>query len=384
MGKFTVLQVIKPIQHYIKFPKLWIDNTVFRLHAKLSVLFLFAGCMLISVDQFLGRPIDCLVTKGRIGQEMMNTYCWIHSTFVLPKNVSMEEAPQDSLVEAHPGVGTFQQDSRVVEHKYYQWVCFVLIAQGLCFLAPYHLWKKWEGGKTGETIPAQLNHQVSDKRMPCFATNQNLISKAQVQEAVASMKERILEDSANGKYSHLLKKFAFCETLNFLNVVMQIFFIDVFLGGVFTTYGRDVFWMSQEDPDRRMDPMDRVFPKVGKCTFNKFGPSGTLEKIDGMCILSLNIINEKIYILLWFWFILLAVVSVLQLIYRLATLCSPAIRQLILSVVSEESQHVNALCKNLTEGQWFTLILISKNIDRRIFSQLIRELTVSPQKRKTV
>ena len=55
--------------------------------------------------------------------------------------------------------------------------------------------------------------------------------------------------------------------------------------------------MSEEDPNLRKDPLNSVFPKVAKCTFNKFGPSGTIEKFDGLCILSLNIINEKVALL---------------------------------------------------------------------------------------
>ena len=31
--------------------------------------------------------------------------------------------------------------------------------------------------------------------------------------------------------------------------------------------------------------------------------------IDGLCILPLNIINEKIYVFLWFWFVFVALVS---------------------------------------------------------------------------
>ena len=57
--------------------------------------------------------------------------------------------------------------------------------------------------------------------------------------------------------------------------------------------GSDVLAMSQQDPDLRDDPLNRVFPKVAKCNFNKYGPSGTVEIFDGLCILSLNIINEK-------------------------------------------------------------------------------------------
>ncbi len=63
------------------------------------------------------------------------------------------------------------------------------------------------------------------------------------------------------KLSHFYR-FFFCELLNFVNVLGQIYFMDLFLGGEFTTYGRDVVRMTEADPDLRTDPMSRVFPKV--------------------------------------------------------------------------------------------------------------------------
>ena len=57
-------------------------------------------------------------------------------------------------------------------------------------------------------------------------------------------------------------RFFFCELLNFVNVVGQIYFMDFFLGGEFTTYGSDVIAMSEMESDERNDPMARVFPKV--------------------------------------------------------------------------------------------------------------------------
>ena len=50
--------------------------------------------------------------------------------------------------------------------------------------------------------------------------------------------------------------------------------------------------MMEEDPEDRLDPMSRIFPRVTKCTFNKFGPSGSLQRRDAMCVLPVNIINE--------------------------------------------------------------------------------------------
>jgi len=54
----------------------------------------------------------------------------------------------------------------------------------------------------------------------------------------------------------------------------NIFFVDVFLGGAFLKYGTEVVRYSGMDQENRTDPMIAVFPRVTKCTFHKFGPSG--------------------------------------------------------------------------------------------------------------
>ena len=57
-------------------------------------------------------------------------------------------------------------------------------------------------------------------------------------------------------------RFFLCELLNFINVVGQIYFMDFFLGGEFTTYGTEVLAMSEQQQELRTDPMSKVFPKV--------------------------------------------------------------------------------------------------------------------------
>ena len=61
-------------------------------------------------------------------------------------------------------------------------------------------------------------------------------------------------------------KFVFCEVLNLVNVLGQIYFTDLFLGFQFTQFGRDVLSQSELDLNTREDPMHRVFPKVAKVT----------------------------------------------------------------------------------------------------------------------
>ena len=40
-----------------------------------------------------------------------------------------------------------------------------------------------------------------------------------------------------------------------------------------------------------------------------------------MCVLPLNIINEKIYVFLWFWFVTISAVTAVQMVYRFVLIC---------------------------------------------------------------
>ena len=69
--------------------------------------------------------------------------------------------------------------------------------------------------------------------------------------------------------------------------------------------------------------------RLTKCTFHKYGHSGTLEKHDALCVLATNIINEKIFVFLWFWLIFLAVITILYLIYVGAIISIPSLRRVM-------------------------------------------------------
>ena len=92
-----------------------------------------------------------------------------------------------------------------------------------------------------------------------------------------------------------------CEFGNLVIVLFNIYFTDFLLGGEFSKYGFEVFQFLQQDPEDRLDPMSRVFPRMTKCLFHTFGPSGSIQRFDTLCILALNILNEKIFTVLWFW-----------------------------------------------------------------------------------
>ncbi len=120
-------------------------------------------------------------------------------------------------------------------------------------------------------------------------------------------------------------KMLFVEFLNLINVVGSIYFVDAFLGGEFSTYGLRVLEFLEADPEERIDPMAVVFPRVTKCSFFKYGPSGTVQTHDSICVLPINIMNEKIYVFLWFWLVFLSVVTVVSLLYHIFFMITPGI-----------------------------------------------------------
>ena len=72
-------------------------------------------------------------------------------------------------------------------------------------------------------------------------------------------------------------KVIFAHSLYLLNVIGQIFFTDCFLGYEFSKYGVSAASFLEQEPETRIDPMSRVFPRVTKCTFHKYGPSGSIQ-----------------------------------------------------------------------------------------------------------
>jgi hypothetical protein len=76
--------------------------------------------------------------------------------------------------------------------------------------------------------------------------------------------------------------------------------------------------------------------------------------------LSQNIINEKIFLALWFWYVSLMVISSSFFIYRLATIAVPSVRgQILCSKIGGARQHVRTtvarLLRHSTPGDWFLL-----------------------------
>ncbi|KAK3928518.1 Innexin inx2 [Frankliniella fusca] len=347
-----MLKDLDSLKTVIKPEKVCIDNKIFKLHTKLTFILLVGFSLALTCKQYVGEPIECVVHKEPLSKEVMNSYCWIHSTFTVPKWIDGRIGKDVS----HPGVSSYTDRDEIKYHSYYQWVCFVLFFQAVLFYIPRYLWKTWERGLIKNMLQS-LGNPVLDE------------------ETRTKEKKKLAEYLYKSLRHHksYAVRFFICEALNFVNVFGQIYLMDSFLGGEFTTYGYSVIGFSEMQPEDRGDPMSFVFPKVTKCTFHMFGASGSVQTIDSLCVLALNILNEKIYIFLFFWFGLLSIISGLELVYRACLFCSRTMRLCCLCYNAGFTHHkeIETITQKCDIGDCFILCQLSKNMDLLTFQELI-------------
>ncbi|KAF9795487.1 hypothetical protein SFRURICE_004859 [Spodoptera frugiperda] len=94
-----------------------IDSVAFRLHCGATTAALLAASAALTTRHLVGNPIDCIHTRD-IPEDVLNTYCWIHSTFTVAGEAG----------GAYPGVRSAGTSPRRYG-KYYQWVAFTLFFQ---------------------------------------------------------------------------------------------------------------------------------------------------------------------------------------------------------------------------------------------------------------
>ena len=101
--------------------------------------------------------------------------------------------------------------------------------------------------------------------------------------------------------------------LNLVVVVANIYLTDFFLDGRFMKYkivifknlvypplpryGSQAITYLSHDQYRREElpnPLCTVFPTITSCTFHSVGTAAGEQKFNSLCVMSLNIINEKV------------------------------------------------------------------------------------------
>ncbi|XP_037818812.1 innexin inx7 [Lucilia sericata] len=371
-----MLNTFSSVTPFLKFNprRVIIDNIVFKLHYRWTFIILIVATILVCSRQYIGEHIKCI--SDTIPSHVINTYCFFTPTFTLVRHLNNTALSAGAIFQ--PGIGPYEtQEEPIKRHAYYQWVPFVLFGQALCFYLPHFLWKTWEGGRVRALVfglrMVGLTKYLQNKSLKIG--NLNIPSMDEMDLRIKDIRRTMIDRMRLNQSwgAHLV----FAEILNLLNILLQIYCTNKFLGGAFYTLGPKVLnerWTDQ------MDALDVVFPKVTKCHFHKFGPSGSLQMHDTLCVMALNIINEKIYCILWFWYVFVLAATILGLIWRVFTLFFyKSLKFTLYSLYwakpgKLDEKELSAVISKCNFSNWMFLFFLRSNLSEFLFKKVIYHL----------
>jgi len=336
-------------------PSLTTEDLMMQLYTSTSFL-LLAMSLLVTGSTYLGESIICslhspIMYSDVIPKRMVDTYCYIHATYTVDDGPPYQV---DTTLYSMQGLGEVTPTSGLTFHRYYQWVNLVMFLQAACFYLPRFLWRRFENGILGH-LQQELNNPL------------------QLQEGKSDQLRKVVHYLSVSEVSHRLygRRYMLVYIIALANLVAQFFFTDHFLNYEFLSYARRVL-------EEGSIHQDRVFPKQAKCSLYRYGGSGTLQNYDAICLLPLNILNEKLYLILYVWMVLLLVGTLSTFIYWLLHWVSPGLRRRHLEYhlkgrIRLRNEEAFRNC-NKHFGKWLLLHLLRLNIDRRSFQEIINRL----------
>ncbi|XP_063714954.1 innexin unc-9-like [Symsagittifera roscoffensis] len=277
-----------------------------RLNFKYSCLLLMSLGALVTTRQFVGESIVCW-SPNNFNQQWIkysDAFCWVSNTFNAP--LDTHHAPHLDKYEA-------------VELHYYQWVPLILFLMALTFLFPHLLWRTvyLYAGLDLEQIAlhaTSFHIQIDELAWHTLITRlaRHIDRYLELQKCVgegeggcwervrAVLTGRCCVLSVSRHFGNFLSFiYPAVKTLYLLNVVGQMYLLSLWLGEEYRWYGIDVlFSMGLEG--KRLSDVTSLFPRVTWCKVQERGKESIL--VHNMnCVLPINLFNEMVFLVVWFW-----------------------------------------------------------------------------------
>jgi len=383
--------LLASLKDYFELEETNIDNWAFKLFYKVSCGLCMVGATIGVASQYFGEPISC--EFNGIDSGYAKDYCWVHGSNYIPSQYQEHMKCVVNLEQWDPPFKHYDHNMTTEQieqiHKenrdnapvtgYYQWVTFVMAIQAAIFYFPHKIWSLAEGGLL-ESFGTEAKQKILLRKRKGYDDDGTMMEDV-VEKFVKYFKSILHHNNWYFAY------FVGCELLNFFFLWLQLHLTDGFLNHKFAWYGWNVmrFYMNSNE-DRRSDgmryynPMCAAFPTEVSCNVPNIGAAGGAQNHNGLCELTQNIINGKIYLVLWFWYAFLVPVSFIFGFYRLFTILCYTIRfNLLYKTICHKWDKDIRKCLHFVLakcqlGDWFVLYQLCKNCNPYFFREFIKEL----------
>ncbi|KAF8773078.1 innexin inx2-like [Argiope bruennichi] len=332
-----------------------IDNSIFRLHYRLTFGFLFAFSIFLSATTLIEEPMDQINDGDRVWK-MLESSCMLSSEYNL-SDIGLGNAYERSM-----GLNETILEREPSMMYFYQVVTLSLFVQGVLFLLPYRLWRALESG-------------ITQKMLDIYNSTLKNVEKGMVtgREGLVNRLAKIFNTIPDGWFYSLI----IAEVLNFINVVGQIFFINSLFNGHFM--GQNIPWYRSNLSNWEVECNHAVhLPMSGlktKCFFEREVTPGDMRHIDAVCKFPRTSMDEKFYMFMTFWLLYIAALSASVLICRFFIVFSPRVRKFWTRsrVRLTYPECYEFIFRKSTLADWFLFDMLCKNFEPDEFNDLIND-----------
>ncbi|CAB3401078.1 unnamed protein product [Caenorhabditis bovis] len=245
----------------------------------------------ISCKQYFGQPLKCWTPREFSGSwdNYVHDFCFIENTYFVPNGTEITDQVRG--------------DRQI---NYYRWVPLVLLIQAAMFVLPYNIWNLLHK-RTEINLKYSLRYfsdrlKKTEQSKACEAFADELWQKL-----LNLRRERKNFASSAATTMYVLLKLSYI-VIAFVQLYLLRVFLDV----------QDYFWgfvhLLKVDFKGTAEHEDSIFPRVVLCDFTVRN-LGQAQRHTVSCVMILNMINEKLYICLYFWLLFMIFVTFVSLMY---------------------------------------------------------------------
>nr|VZH90281.1 unnamed protein product [Spirometra erinaceieuropaei] len=307
-----------------------LDDFADRCSYMLSFVLLVICFAIVTLKSYVFEPLSCYTATTFSGSNMVayiNAFCWVNGT--VPADVDTDRLDDSS----------YWLELEGKKLNYYQWVSLVLALQAILCYLPRLAWEvitfnrvgtnlgfliesaQSASGETGATRTKHVQFVATSIDTLLFARRrlkQHRPRASQMRRALEFLAE-LLPRKRLGRALctyYMLVKLAYLT-----NSVGQLILMDRFLG---MNSSNRLFGISilHDLLNGRHWQETLIFPRVGYCRVPIKLVSTPVPTLVAQCTLPVNMLNEKVYIFLWYWFVFVSTMEVISIVIWIGRLAA--------------------------------------------------------------
>ncbi|CAI4230039.1 unnamed protein product [Auanema sp. JU1783] len=281
------------------------DSGMDRLNYYYSSMVILFCSLTITAKQYVGAPLQCWVPAQftHAWEQYAENYCFVYNTYWVKPGENVPQSVEERVAQ---------------QLIYYQWVPFLMGLEAAFFYFPALFWGQ-TSNKSGlnivnivETAQKAEQEDETSRRKKVDIIVGHIRDSIKLQKVRSRGSNLVMRLMNLGKLDgcYIANLYTLTKMFYVLNLIGQFLMMNKFLGQNNHWWGFHILSDILAGTDWELSGN---FPRIAMCDF-QVRVLGNLQRYSIQCVLSLNMFNEKIFLFLYWWFVLVGVFTLVDLL----------------------------------------------------------------------